>query len=286
MHYLAFLAVLFHAFICVAGDGITPTAPGPGDKFNAGSTCTIQWEVGENWPNFTISLMSGSNTQMQLVTTIANGLDGSDTTLSPYNWTCPEVNPYSAIYFYQFTNGNDTTNSKWTTRFTVNTSTSLCTAFVYSLKHISSFQIASPSGDFSSPVNSTQPNGDAIPWGVGSLSASMNTTQSQESNSAASAATMTAALSSTTSISSTFSDLPASSSRMRKARMSATSIERQATPTINIPSGTTTPGASTAATTFAAYRSNAQSGNGAQGWNQSFRAWSFLVFVLVLIGSN
>ncbi|GAW07125.1 hypothetical protein LENED_009095 [Lentinula edodes] len=145
MLYLAFLVVLFPAFRFVVGDGITPTAPGPGDQFNAGSPCTIQWQVGENWSNFTISLMSGSNTQMQLVAPVASGLDGSNAALSPFNWTCPEVNPYSAIYFYQFTNSNDTTNSKWTTRFT----------------------IASPSGESSPPANSTQPNGDSIPWGVG-----------------------------------------------------------------------------------------------------------------------
>lgn len=46
-------------------------------------------------------LMSGSNGNMSAVTTVASGLDGTNSTLSPYNWTCPEVDPYSAIYFYQ-----------------------------------------------------------------------------------------------------------------------------------------------------------------------------------------
>lgn len=46
-------------------------------------------------------LMSGSNDNMSLVTNVASGLDGADTSLSPYNWTCPEVDPYSTIYFYQ-----------------------------------------------------------------------------------------------------------------------------------------------------------------------------------------
>ncbi|KAL0574672.1 hypothetical protein V5O48_007288 [Marasmius crinis-equi] len=101
----------------VAGD-FTPTAPGPGDSYAAGSQCQIKWEVGD-WKNVTISLMSGSNSQMEQITTVVSGLDGSNPSLSPYNWTCPEVSPYSAIYFYQFTNGEDVQNRKWTTRFTV-----------------------------------------------------------------------------------------------------------------------------------------------------------------------
>ncbi|KAJ3807145.1 hypothetical protein F5876DRAFT_48669 [Lentinula aff. lateritia] len=261
MLYLTFLVVLLPAFRFVAGDGITPTAPGPGDQFNAGSPCTIQWKVGENWSNFTISLMSGSNTQMQLVAPVASGLDGSNAALSPFNWTCPEVNPYSAIYFYQFTNSNDTTNSKWTTRFT----------------------IASPSGESSPPANSTQPNGDSIPWGVGSLNgASTNSPGSQESNSSSSATTVTSAPSST--IIASNSSL-GSSSKLRKSRMSATSTERQATPTIDIPSGTLTTDAAATATTFAAYRPNVQNGNTAQGLKQAFSAWA-VVFVLVLIDLN
>ncbi|KAJ4498691.1 hypothetical protein C8R41DRAFT_916183 [Lentinula lateritia] len=258
MFYLASLVVLLPVFQVrsVVGDGITPIAPGPGDQFNAGSPCTIQWQVGENWSNFTISLMSGSNTQMQLVAPVASGLDGSNAAFSPFNWTCPEVNPYSAIYFYQFTNSNDTTNSKWTTRFT----------------------IASPSGESSPPSNSTQPNGDSIPWGVGSLnSASANSSDSQESNPSLSA-TVTSAPSSTIIASN-------SSSKLRKSRMSATSTERQATPTIDIPSGTLTTDAAATATTFAAYRPNVQNGNSAQGWNQAFSAWT-VVFVLVLMGLN
>ncbi|KAJ4001124.1 hypothetical protein F5050DRAFT_1561408 [Lentinula boryana] len=244
MHYFLLLAAMLHALNIVVGNGITPTAPGPGDKFNAGSPCTIQWEVGENWSNFTISLLSGSNTQMQLVTTVASGLNGSDTSLSPFNWTCPEVDPYSAIYFYQFTNGNDTTNSKWTTRFT----------------------IASPSGESSSPANSTQPNGDAISWGIGSLSNLPATTTTIATSSATSGS-------------------PSSSSRMRKTRISVTSTERLATPTIVIPSGTTTTDAAATATTFAAYRPNAQNENGAR-WNQEFYSWKMVVILALVFTAS
>lgn len=45
--------------------------------------------------------MSGPNLAMTKVTTVATGLDGSDATLTPFNWTCPGVTPCSAIYFYQ-----------------------------------------------------------------------------------------------------------------------------------------------------------------------------------------
>lgn len=86
-----------------------------------------------------IGLMSGSNDNMTVVTTVATGLDGTNSSLFPFQWTCPEVDPYSAIYFYQvwqahlfllhvlltfraqFTNGNDRTDSQWTARFTVKT---------------------------------------------------------------------------------------------------------------------------------------------------------------------
>lgn len=55
---------------------------------------------------------------MSLVTNVAQDLDGTDPSLSPYIWTCPEVDPYSTIYFYQF-NAADKSIPAWTTRFTV-----------------------------------------------------------------------------------------------------------------------------------------------------------------------
>ena len=62
--------------------------------------------------------MSGSNSNMTLVTNVAEDLDGTDLSLSPFTWTCPDVDPYSTIYFYQF-NTADKSNPTWTTRFTV-----------------------------------------------------------------------------------------------------------------------------------------------------------------------
>ena len=69
-----------------------------------------------------LDLMSGSNSNMTLVANVAEDLDGTDPSLSPYAWTCPEVDPYSTIYFYQFTPSvaaADESNPAWTTRFTV-----------------------------------------------------------------------------------------------------------------------------------------------------------------------
>ncbi|KAI0650801.1 hypothetical protein C8Q79DRAFT_868422, partial [Trametes meyenii] len=128
---------------------VTPTAPGPGDSFAAGSDCTIKWNADDagEWKNVSIHLMSGSNDNMTEVTTVLSGFDGTDPSLSPYNWTCPGVDPYSAIYFYQAGSSQDKANSAWTTRFT----------------------ITSPDGDSESPEYDTQPNGDAIPWGEGEM---------------------------------------------------------------------------------------------------------------------
>ncbi|KAI0774260.1 hypothetical protein C8Q74DRAFT_821368 [Fomes fomentarius] len=141
-------ALLFVSAMAAAG--LTPTSPGPGDIFQAGSTCTIKWGVdttGGTWTNVSIHLMSGSNGNMTRVAEVASYLDGADKNLSPFNWTCPEVVPYSAIYFYQFTNADDLQDSKWTARFT----------------------IASSSGDSEPPEHDRQPDGDPLPWGEGRL---------------------------------------------------------------------------------------------------------------------
>jgi len=127
----------------------TPTTPSPGDSFNAGHNCTIAWRADQTgaWSNVTINLMSGSNMNMTMVTNVISGLDGTDPTLSTFAWPCPDVSPHSAIYFYEFTNGGDVLNSKWTSRFT----------------------IASSTGYSVTPEYSQQPNGEAGPWGIGHL---------------------------------------------------------------------------------------------------------------------
>ena len=66
------------------------------------------------------------------------------------SWANPmflQVTPNAAIYFYQFSTPALPTNLTWTTRFT----------------------IAAADGSTTDPANSTQPDGSAIPWGVGEL---------------------------------------------------------------------------------------------------------------------
>ena len=107
--------------------------------------------------------MSGSNSNMTLVANVAEDLDGTDPSLSPYTWTCPDVDPYSTIYFYQFTTAAGS-NSAWTTRFTVRNPVQGT-----NLTPESVVQIASPAGGTAVPSHSNQPNGDGIPWGIGVL---------------------------------------------------------------------------------------------------------------------
>lgn len=127
---------------------VTPSEPGPGSTFNAGATCTVSW-IGDKesttaWKNMAIQLMSGSNTDMNHITTIASDQDG--TVDGRVNYPCPEVNPYATIYFYQFT-APGAPDKTWTTRFT----------------------IASSTGQSVPAVNQRQPDGQNIPWGVGAL---------------------------------------------------------------------------------------------------------------------
>ncbi|KAF9038684.1 hypothetical protein BJ165DRAFT_1308896, partial [Panaeolus papilionaceus] len=128
---------------------VTPSEPGPGDVFRAGQTCPIVWLGDTNsttdWKDMAIELMTGDNFGMIHITTVATGQDG--TVDGRFEWNCPEVNPYSAIYFYQFSSPH-TAVKTWVTRFT----------------------IASPTGQTTPPANATQPgSNDPIPWGVGAL---------------------------------------------------------------------------------------------------------------------
>ncbi|GAA5884558.1 hypothetical protein JCM16303_000027 [Sporobolomyces ruberrimus] len=130
----------------VAAD-VVPTAPGPGDSFNEGSPCTIQWNLDTtgSWTNFTVQLMTGSNQAMTPLTTVLSGVDGTTGT-GKYEWTCPEVTPNSAIYFYQFTQAGAQTS--WTTRFT----------------------IASATGETTEPTETVMVDGKPVGWGTGRLS--------------------------------------------------------------------------------------------------------------------
>jgi uncharacterized membrane protein YgcG len=146
-----------------AGSNVVPTAPGPGDSFRVGQQCTMTWTAGTagRWKEMTIDLMTGANQAMVKVTNVASNIDG--TSLTSYSWTCPDVSPNSAIYFYQFTDKNGA-NPTWTTRFT----------------------IASSDGSTTTPSNADQPNGDAIPWGTGALASGSGSSSSSDSSSSSS----------------------------------------------------------------------------------------------------
>ncbi|PAV19750.1 ser-thr-rich glycosyl-phosphatidyl-inositol-anchored membrane family [Pyrrhoderma noxium] len=116
--------------------------PAPGTVFKQGETCTIQWAVDTTgtWTETNIELMTGSNLAMVHLTTVAT-VDG--TKESSYSWTCPEVTPNSAIYFYQFSSPAEPTNLTWTGRWTISAS----------------------DGSTTDPTETT----DGIQWGTGAL---------------------------------------------------------------------------------------------------------------------
>ncbi|KAF5386367.1 hypothetical protein D9757_006657 [Collybiopsis confluens] len=139
------LAVLLASTLLARAD-VAPNTP---DTGKAGSQCTITWggdsNSTSNWSNMAIEFMTGDNFQMVFLTTVATGLDGTKD--GSYSWTCPQVTPYSPIYFYQFISPNEASNPQWTTRFA----------------------ISSPTGETTPAPNATQSNGDKIPWGTGAL---------------------------------------------------------------------------------------------------------------------
>ncbi|KDN41512.1 hypothetical protein K437DRAFT_226713 [Tilletiaria anomala UBC 951] len=165
--------------------GLVLTGPGPGETFRAGGTCTVTWTPDTSgstkWKSFTLDLNTGSNQAMTKLETIATGLDGTDPTKTSYSWTCPEVSPYSAIYFYQVTT-DGTSDPAWTTRWA----------------------ISSPNGTVVSPPHANQPGGGspAIPWGNGKLLSApvTNSASTGASSSAASSSSSSSSSSSTAAV--------------------------------------------------------------------------------------
>lgn len=122
-----------------------PNVPGPGDVYKEGGDCLIEWDADTTgkWTNMLIELKTGDNYQMVALKAITT-IDGTKQT--KFTYPCPDVSPNSAIYFYEFSS-NSSTQKYWTTRFT----------------------IADKDGNTTPPSQKSQPNGDAIPWGTGSL---------------------------------------------------------------------------------------------------------------------
>lgn len=140
------VGLFYLSLVSLAYCSVVPTAPGPNEVFKEGQGCNLSWKLDttDTWKNFTVDLMSGSNIEMNKVTTVFKGEDGTKGRDS-YVWPCPKVDPNSAIYFYQF--NQEGQMPAWTTRFA----------------------IAAKNGTLTAPEHSEQPDGKPIPWGVGKL---------------------------------------------------------------------------------------------------------------------
>lgn len=145
----AITALLASTLAGTAYADVTPDVPGPGVVYKVGGNCHTEW-IGDTasptaWENMAIELMTGDNFNMIHLTTVATGLDGTKD--GKFDHPCPNVNPNSAVYFYQYSAPGATTK-QWTTRFA----------------------IASASGQTTPPTQATQPGTNApIPWGTGQL---------------------------------------------------------------------------------------------------------------------
>ncbi|CAE6502078.1 unnamed protein product [Rhizoctonia solani] len=126
-----------------------PTEPSAASVFNVGKDCTMKWDVDATgtWKAMNVQLMTGDNFNMIHITTVGQNIDATDATKNTYTYTCPDVTPNSAIYFYQFSDASDPKNLLWTTRWT----------------------LAGADGQTTPPTESTQPTGEKIPWGKGAL---------------------------------------------------------------------------------------------------------------------
>jgi len=117
---IVFTSVLASSAVLLSQAIVTPNEPGPGESFDEGAQCHIAWDGDATsttaWKNMAIQLMTGPNEAMVPVTTVTTGQDG--TVAGSFDYTCPQVTPNSAIYFYQFVSGG-TPNITWTTRFTI-----------------------------------------------------------------------------------------------------------------------------------------------------------------------
>ncbi|KAE8224000.1 hypothetical protein CF319_g3052 [Tilletia indica] len=191
----------------------TPTSPGPGDVYRVGTPIPIQWEADTSgstkWKATNVRLMTGSNLKMSQVTMVGviDGTDASNTTLS---WTAPAVNPYSAIYFFQFDHGNAQADPTWTTRFS----------------------IADADGQTTAPSQPYQPgNKDvpAIPWGTGALASGSGSDSSSDTNSSTASSNTTPATQAASSTGSTLTT-PSTTSASQTSSKSSTSTPSSTTP--------------------------------------------------------
>jgi hypothetical protein len=143
MYKLGALALVVLPLLAQA-DPIPATPP----TTNEGAKCTITWTPDTTgvWKKMNIELMTGPNAPMVHLKTVAT-LDGTNPAVTSFTYPCPQVEPNSAIYFYQFSTAAAPTSLQWTTRFA----------------------IADATGKTVPPPNAIQPDGQAIGWGIGRL---------------------------------------------------------------------------------------------------------------------
>ncbi|KAG1463180.1 hypothetical protein G6F56_005342 [Rhizopus delemar] len=108
-------------------------------------------KTGPEWSKFKIDFMTGDNHNQKFLKNVAANLDATSN-VSSLHWVAPQVEPNAAIYFFMFT--NEKGEHAWTTRF----------------------GITGLDGKLSPPQHDTQPDGKKIPWGVGKLLKSGNST--------------------------------------------------------------------------------------------------------------
>ncbi|KZP05984.1 hypothetical protein FIBSPDRAFT_914783 [Athelia psychrophila] len=212
MFSLLVIPALLAAVASVHADP-NPNTPGPGAVYNEGAACPIAWDVDPTgkWTDMKIELMTGANLDMVTLMTVTT-VDGTDATKNTFSWTCPDVTPNAAEYFYQFTSASST-DTLWTTRFT----------------------IASSSGATTAAATPTQ-QGTTIPWGVGSIvggsgasstgGSAASSTAPATSSAASSSAGSSSASSSSASIASPATSAPATTASASTAsglKTSATS---------------------------------------------------------------
>ncbi|KAG1404217.1 hypothetical protein G6F60_004495 [Rhizopus arrhizus] len=152
----------------IADAAIAPSYPQPGTVQVVGQSYDITWTFDGKDANQTyqIDFMTGSNTQQTVLKTIATDVPANRL---KYSFVAPAVHPYSAIYFFMFTGSNG--DQEWTTRFGI---------------------VPNANTNLTAEPESTQPDGQAIPWGNGTL-ASNSTTNSTASSAVSSSADVVAA---------------------------------------------------------------------------------------------
>ncbi|KAG8722702.1 hypothetical protein FRC08_012581 [Ceratobasidium sp. 394] len=227
-----------------------PTEPSSTSVFNIGKSCTIKWDPDTTgtWKQMNIQLMTGDNWNMIPITTIAQNIDATDATKNTYTYDCPEVTPTSPIYFYQFSSPTNATDLLWTTRFT----------------------IAGPNGEIVPATETTQPDGQKIPWGKGALvdpstavppPAYLGTTQSGGATGTASAGTSASATGGSSSAAVATVSPPASASTPAASPSAPASM----TTSVRSTARTSATGSATASAAAASGSANAALGGAAPG---------------------